>query len=614
MGLMALSASLTAQNNDTKKADKYFHRYEFVKASEEYTELIEKGKGGNYVYKQLADTYYNMYNADSAIKWYERVATADQKDPEVFFRYAQMLKSKGKYEEANKQMVQFARLAPDDNRAKEFNTDPNYLPSLLDIRKAYELKFLSINSENSDFGGVLHDKTLYFTSARNTKGRIYGWLMQPYLDMYTATFVDTAFVDVVPLESLNTKYHDGPSSISKDGNTLYFSGESFISKKYQKDEERKNKMGQVNLFVSKKNGSTWGEAVELPFNSGDYSTSNPSISADGKTLYFASNMPGGMGGLDIWKVAVLGEGKYGTPENLGDKVNTAANESFPFIDEDNNLYFASNGKVGLGGLDVFTYNEAKDSEAVNLGKPINSEQDDFSFSYNKEKKIAILSSNRAGQDNLYMATPVCGVEAITKVTDSETGEVLASAEVSIFDKSNNFISKEITDENGFVKYYVECNKGYSVRVAKEGYENGKFSIKPTNGGKLNVNAELTPMKAIITDTEVILKPIVFDYNMSNITQDAAFILDNLVKIMTDYPEMKIEVGSHTDNRGSQGYNERLSDKRAKSTVQYIVSKGISDARITGVGYGEIKPKVDCNTKCTEEEHQLNRRSEFKIVK
>lgn len=614
LGLVFVTSSLTAQNKDTKKADKYFHRFQFVKAAEEYKKLVEKGKGGKYVYKQLGDTYYNMYSTDEAIQWYERVANREQTDPEVFFRYSQMLKSKGKYEESNAQMAQFARLAPNDQRAIDFNKDPNYLPSLLDIRKAFELNKLDINSDKSDFGGVLHEKTLYFTSARNTKGRIYGWLMQPYLDMYQATYEDTTFVDVKPIESLNTKFHDGPGSITKDGKTFYYSADSFLSKKFEKDTERKNKMGQVNIFVAKKEGSEWGKGVELPFNSGGYSVSNPSISADGKTLYFASNMPGGLGGLDIWKVEVKGNGAYGEPENLGDRVNTEGNESFPFIDEDGVLYFASNGRVGLGGLDVFTLNFAKDDMAVNLGKPVNSEKDDFSFSYNKEHNVAIVASNREGQDNLYLATPVCGVNLIAVVTDKETGDVLGGADVSIMDKQNNLIATNVSDEMGKVDFYVECDKGYKLQVVKEGYENGSFSSKPSKGDDVNVEAKLAPIKAIITDTEIILQEIVFEFNKSNITQDAAFILDNLVKIMNDYPEIKIEVGSHTDNRGSAKYNEKLSSQRANSTVQYVVSKGIAESRIYGKGYGESQPKIDCKYLCTEEQHQANRRSEFKIVK
>lgn len=610
---MFVITSITAQDKSTKKGDKYFYRFEFVKAVEEYLELVDKGQAYSYVYKQLADSYYNMYNAADAITWYKRIADSKQTDPEVFFRYSQMLKSRGEYEEANKQMVEFSRLAPTDARAKSFLANPNYLPTLLDIRKAYKVSYLSINSDKSDFGAVLLDKTLYFTSARNLKSRIYGWLGEPYLDMYQATYVDTSFVNPQPITSLNTKYHDGPATITADGKTIYFSADSFLNKKYQKDKEHKNKMGQVNLFVAQSKDTTWTDIKELPFNSGEYSNSNPSISHDGKTLYFASNMPGGFGEMDIYKVSVNSDGTYGTPENLGDKVNTPANESFPFIDQDGTLYFASNGRVGLGGLDIFTFNPDKDEKAINLGKPVNSEKDDFSFTYDAASKTAFFSSNRLGQDNIYSGKPICNVQTIVNVTDVETDVVLSAADISVFDMNNDLLFRKTSNTEGQLQFYAECNKSYTIKVAKSGYENEKYTLVPTNGGELIIDAKLKPIKAIVTETEVILKEIIFEFDKSNITEDAAFILDNLVSVMTAYPDMKIKVGSHTDNRGSDKYNMELSDSRAKSTVQYIISKGIDTNRISGEGFGETQPKVVCQ-KCTVEEHQINRRSEFKIVK
>ena len=394
----------------------------------------------------------------------------------------------------------------------------------------------------------------------------------------------------------------------------YFSSESFVSDKFSKDKERNNKHGQVNIYTATNNGGKWTNIKPLAINSGNYSCSNPSLSKDEKTLYFTSNMPGGLGGNDIWKVALESDGKLGTPENLGDKVNTEGDESFPFIDEKGILFFASNGKPGLGGLDIFAIDLAKGTDAVNLGKPVNTEKDDFAFTYNSAKKLGFLSSNRAGVDNIYMAQPICGVQAIVKVTDAKTGTVLANATVAILDEKGNIITKSYTNENGEVNYPVLCDKKYSVQVAKEGYENGTFDVPASGDGEILVNVPLQPIEAIVTPTEVILAPIVFDYDKSNITQEAAFILDNLVQVMNNNLEMVIDVRSHTDNRGSDAYNLRLSDRRAKSTVQYVISKGIKADRIKGKGYGESTPKVNCKEKCTEAEHQINRRSEFMIVK
>lgn len=610
------TASMSAQNKDTQKADKLFKRLEYVSAAQEYLKLAEKGKADGYVHKQLADTYYHMFNATEATKWYAKAIETPQ-DAETYFRYAQMLKAQGKYEEANKQMKTFASKAPNDQRSKEFNANPNYLPKLMDKQKQYDLKALDINSDKSDFGAVLHQNGLYFASARNGARKNYGWTDEPFLDIYKATHnVDGTITNAEPVTELNSKWHDGPVTISKDGNTIYFASESFKEKLFEKEKVSSTtlKMSQVNLFKATNTNGKWTNITPLPFNSKEYSTSNPSLSNDGQTLYFSSNMPGSMGGIDIWKVAVNQDGSFGTPENLGSKINTEGDESFPFISEDNKmLYFASNGRPGFGGYDVFAFDMNK-GEATNMGKPVNSEKDDFAFTFNKEKNIGFVSSNRGGVDNIYLATPVCGVEVMTIVTDAKTGAILANAKVAIVDEKKNVISTEMSNAKGEVTYYVECDKAYTIQASKDGYESNTFPVGSSKGPSKKVDAPLNPIEVIVTETEVILNPIFFEFDKSNITQEGAFELDKLVQVMQNNPNMVILAKSHTDNRGSDKYNMSLSDRRAKSTVQYIISKGIAADRISGKGMGESEPKVDCKETCTEEQHAQNRRSEFLIVK
>lgn len=612
--LMLSASSLNAQTKETQQADKLFKRFEYVAAAEEYLKIAEKGKADAYVFKQLADSYFNMFNAAEASKWYARAVESEQ-DAETYYRYAQMLKAQGKYEEANKQMQQFAAKAPADQRAKDFKANPNYLPKLLDKQKQFDVKSLDINSDKSDFGAVLYQDQLFFASARNAARKTYGWNDEPYLDVYKATHnVDGTITNPEPVTELNSKWHDGPVTISADGKTMYFASESFKEKSFEKDKSINSKLSQVNLFKATNTNGKWTNITPLPFNSNTYSTSNPSLSKDGKTLYFSSNMPGSIGGIDIWKVAVNEDGSFGTPENLGSKVNTEGNESFPFISEDNKtLYFASSGRQGFGGYDVFAYNMAS-GEAVNMGKPVNSEKDDFAFTFNTEKNLGFLSSNRSGVDNIFLATPVCGVEVITIVTDAKTGAILANAKVAIVDDKKNVIATEMSNAKGEVTYYVECNKSYTIQAAKDGYESNTFPVAASKGPKATVNAPLNPIDVIVTETEVILKPIYFEYNKSNITAEGAFELDKLVQVMQNNPNMVILAKSHTDSRGSDTYNMNLSDRRAKSTVQYIISKGISKDRISGKGMGESEPKEDCKENCSEEQHALNRRSEFLIVK
>ncbi|WP_026703870.1 OmpA family protein [Flavobacterium soli] len=615
LGCVLVSATnLTAQTKETKKADLLFNQFEYVEATEEYLKLVEKGKQDPYVYKQLADAYYNMFNTAEAAKWYAKVVATPQ-DAETYYRYAQMLKANGKYEEANKQMATFASKAPNDQRAKTFKENPNYLPRLLDKQKSFDIKALNISSEKSDFGPFLaNDNTLYFTSSRNKAKRTDGWNDEPYLDIYKSTFnADKTYGKPVEVAELNTRWHDGPVAITADGNTMYFSRDSHAENSFEKDKKLKAKFSQVHLFKATKQGDTWGNITALPFNSKSYSASSPSISKDGKTLYFSSDMPGSIGQSDIWKVSVNGD-QYGKPENLGPKVNTEGKEQFPFITDDNVLYFSSNGRQGLGGLDVFSIDLNTTEESKNAGKPVNSEKDDFSFSFNTVKNIGFFASNRTGTDNLYEANPLCSVEATTVVTDAKTGALLANARVAILDAKKNVIETRTTGANGEVVYNVECNTAYTIQAAKDGYESGVFPIMPNKGGKVKVDAPLNPIDVIVKEDVIVLKEISFEYNKSNITQDGAFELDKLVQVLKNNDKLVIMVKAHTDNRGSDQYNLDLSDRRAKATVQYVISKGIPASRISGKGYGESEPKVDCKEACTEEEHAQNRRSEFLIVK
>lgn len=607
--------TLSAQNTDTEKADKLFARFEYVDAANEYLKLAESKKADNYVYRQLAESYFNVFNTKEASRWYAK-AVEEQQDAETYYRYAQMLKAEGKYAESNAQMQKFASLAPNDQRALEFKQDPNYLPKLKSQTKLFDEKSLDINSDKSDFGAVLtNDNTLYFATARNKARKNYGWNEEPFLDLYKSTYnADGTFSEPVAVTEINTKFHDGPAAVSADGNTMYFASESFNEGDFEKDKAKKLKYGQVYLYKATKDGDKWTNIKALPFTSKTYSTSSPSLSKDGKTLYFSSNMPGSIGGNDVWKVAVNADGTFGTPENLGKSVNTEGNESFPFITDDNKLYFSSDGRKGFGALDVFVIDLNRKSEAMNVGAPVNTAKDDFAFSFNTAKNIGFFSSNRTGDDNIYLATPVCGVEVITLVRDARTGKTLADAKVSILDEKKNVIEAKITESNGEAFYSVDCNKAYAIQVTREGYESNTFPVAKTNGGMVNVAADLQPIDVIVKPTEIVLNSIFFEYDKSNITKEGAFELDKLVQVLKSNPTMEIMVKGHTDNRGSDQYNLNLSDRRARAAVQYVISKGVEKARISGKGYGESEPKVDCKENCTEEDHAKNRRNEFLIVK
>jgi outer membrane protein OmpA-like peptidoglycan-associated protein len=484
----------------------------------------------------------------------------------------------------------------------------------------FTLEKTTLSSENTEFGAFLtNNNDVYFTRANsnltiNNKN-------ESDLNIYQGVLSDRkSIIDVKLLNEINTKWHDGPTSITSDGNTMYFSSESFnVNKGFKKEKTygEIKKRGKIYLFKASRINNKWSNKTPLPFNNIEYSIRNPSISSDGKTLYFSSNMPGGFGGEDLWKVKV-NQNSYGEPKNLGATINSINDESFPFISNNNILYFSSNrtselgGPEGLGGLDVYMINLNKNHKIINLGTPINSEKDDFYFTINENKKIGFLSSNRDGNDNIYLITPYCNLIANISVTDKETGLFINNAKLNIL--NDNKIVKNIITKKGSIKSKLECKKNYNLLVSKEGYEEAKYKIDTTEeDGVINIIIKMLPnKKPIITKKEVILQSIYFKYNEASITKQGSIELDKLVKVMNDNPNMIIFVKSHTDSVGNELYNNELSNRRAESTVEYVISKGIAKQRITGKGFGESELKINCKN-CTDLQNSKNRRSEFVII-
>jgi outer membrane protein OmpA-like peptidoglycan-associated protein len=615
ISLMLLLSASYGQNSVSSKADNLFGSYQYVAAIEEYQKLAESKNANEHVFTQLAESYYNVFDAENAAKWYAKATANGKAGAETYYHYAQALKVSGKYQEANSQMDIFAVLMPNDDRAKAHLANPNYIPSLATNSKLFDVAETTINNKGqSDFGALLtNDNILYFASTRNSSNKTDKWSDQPYLDIYQSIRdSDGKFSEPTPLTELNTPFHDGPLTISADGNTLFFARDGLSEGQYEKNKKTKIKVGQQGIYKASKVEGKWKNIEALPFNSTSYSVTNPSLSSDGKTLYFASNMPGGLGQSDIWKVTIDGD-NYGIPQNLGATVNTADKENFPFITADNTLYFATTGRQGFGGFDVYKVNLNGSESPQNLGSPVNSEKDDFSLSLNKTLNIGYFSSNRNGFDAIYSATPVCKAEAIVLVTNSKTKMPLADVSVTIIDLDGNSIATRKTNAEGRVSYPIECTIGYGLLVTAQNFETVSFPLNAVKSGETTVEVALVPTSVIITDTEVILKSIYFEYDKSNITAQGANELDKLVQVMKEYPTMVIFVKSHTDSKGKSSYNLILSEQRAQSTVQYLLSKGIPKERISGKGYGSTENKIKCNV-CTEEEHSQNRRSEFVIVK
>ena len=620
--------SLNAQDNSSKKADKQFSRLEFVKASESYKKLINKGNSSDYIVGQLAECYYNIFNTVEAEKWYATLAE-DSTDPTIIFRYSQMLKANGKYKLSNKWMLKFVELRPADNRSTTFMKDPNYLPKIISKGKRFNVQNLDINSEYSDFGGTLNNNKLYITSSRNTVGlfdigrwitqRIsYGWNNEPYLDVYSfdvsesGSYINEDYLD----SNINTKYHEGLASFDANGN-MYLTRESFYENEYVEDPESNNITSLLGIYKITRGDKN---VVGLNINSVEYSVKNPSISADGKTLYFSSDMPGGFGNFDIYKGDINENGDINNIENLGQKVNTEGQEMFPFIGNENTLYFSSDSQLGLGGLDVFFTKEVdgKWASARNVGIPVNSNADDFAFSINETSGEGFISSNRSGgkgSDDIYSIkrlVPICDVLLTANVMDAKTKLGIDSATTSVSDKEGNIASSKTSSEKGIAEFMLVCNETGKLIVSKEGYNSKIVDIEISNEEFKSMDIMLDPIEKIIVAQKVELNSIYFDFDKSNIKSEAAFELDNLVQVMIKYPELTVSIESHTDNKGPSSYNQKLSERRAKTTMQYVVSKGIDSSRLSADGKGESNPIVDCSN-CNKKEDQLNRRSEFIIT-
>ncbi len=618
--LLFLSLSIFSQR---KLADKFYKEYAYIKAAEFYQKAIKiEGDNGVDLFAKLADCYYNNSNSEKAVYWY---TLADHRkvglDNERIYRLAQSLRSVGEYEKAEKWLE---KLPDADLKAR--NVDYAKLKEL--NRDSIRIANLNINTENSDFGPYVHNGKFYFASAKNKNGEVYEWNHEPYLDLYQAKIkedgTEKSIEDIVPVIStkVNTGFHESSIAITKDGKTMYFTRNNLDDK----NKLDHNKEGTAHLKIFKatflENG-TWNDLEELPFNSELYSNGHPALSPDEKTLYFVSDRPDGFGQTDIYKVAILEDGSYGTPKNLGANINTKGKEMFPFIANDNALYFSSDGYQNLGLLDIYKsniLNDASSSEVKNIGAPFNSGYDDFAFFINNDNKTGYFSSNRPegkGRDDIYsFSTHECLQYITGKTFDKRTQEPLAETLVELINVNGKVIERFVTAEDAIYRFERKCKKNkYTLRGTKLDYKDDLGSVETTEERDAEIKQDLY-LTPLIVGKEIVINPIFFDFNKWNIRPDAAYELEFVVKVLKNHPKMIIKIEAHTDSRGTARYNERLSDRRAKSTRDYILSRGLDASRIqSAIGYGEKQLVNKCKdrVKCTEEEHQENRRSKFIIL-
>ncbi len=630
--------SVSAQKGKVESADKLYDRYAYIDAIATYERVAEKGYKDEKLFQKLGNAYY--FNAEllKALKWYDELFNMNKdQEPEYFYRYSQCLKSAGNYEKADKMLVEFNLKSGNDERAKLFEKNKNYLEIIKANSGRFNISDAGVNSEYSDYGSTVFENQLIFASTRDTGGvakKVFRWNNQSFSCLYSSKVMEDGNLSEPKVfhRYIDSKFHESTPVFTKDGKTMYFTRNNYLDGKKGLDGKRTT---LLKLYKATLENDKWSNIIELPFNSNEYSVAHPTLSSDDKILYFASDMPGTIGQSDIFKVTINSNGTFGKPENLGTTINTQGKETFPFITEDNEMYFASDGHPGLGGLDVFVTKIEKDGaigEVQNVGAPINEGTDDFAFYIDNKSRSGFFTSNRLsghGFDDIYkfkeIRKVICEQSLTGIITDKETGEILAQAKVSLFDEKFQLLNESTSNELGEYKFDVICGKKYYVRAEKSDYESTEKnivipSISGTSQLPLALEKRIKPI-GVGTDLAKTLNiPIIyFDLDKSFIRKDAAFELEKVLAVLQQYPKMKIDIRSHTDCRQTIKYNIALSNRRAKSTIAWLIKNGIEASRLTGRGYGETQLVNNCECEptnksdCTEDQHQLNRRSEFIVV-
>ena len=626
-----------------QRADHYFDKMWYTEAADLYEQALEKG-GKNRskdVIQKTADSYYFNTNMEKAYEWYNVLYENYGKEmsSENIFKYAHSLKGTGKYARSKRLMRLYNKKmkdAPASELANNVQENETALDNILNSKKDFEIKNLAVNTEYSDFSPMFLDSNqVVFSSAKDSSffnTRRYKWNDQPYLDLYVAK-VNEESNDLKNAlkfsKKINTKYHEASVTFSPDNSTMYFTRNNY-GKKLKRDDKGIN---HLKIYKSTKVDNEWTEAVEVSFNSDDYSTGHPALSPDGKQLYFVSDMPGSLGKTDIFVVDVTEDGSFTEPRNLGPTINTEQREMFPFFNG-TKMYFSSDGFTGLGGLDV--YESAFDAEkgfaeVKNLGQPVNSNKDDFSYIVNEENQQGYFASNREGgkgDDDIYSfqrlileEVPENNNAIAGVVTEMVTGDIMPQALVQLLDE-NGIKLKEMTteDDGSFIFEDLNDSTQYTLKTVEPKFIDNERLVTTTVNDTVKVDIAMKRLEEMIAIEDGIKKikteMIYFNFDKASIRPDAAKELDKLVSVMKEFPTIVIKVESHTDSRGTKSYNEYLSDKRAKSTRDYIISQGIDANRIeSATGYGENRLLNDCNgsSPCSEADHLLNRRSEFIIL-
>lgn len=631
VAMLSLSM-VSAQEAKMKRANKIYSAKGFINASEVYLNVAKKGYRSEELLKKLANSYYFNAYYKEAEKWYSELFKLNKDQESVYFlRYTQTLKAVKKDSLAsvwyNKFMERYGQ------KTKDFENSQDYMDVVEKASGRYDIKLLNINSPTTDFGMTYAGNDLVFTSARDTgvmSKRRSAWTGQPFLDLYQVQNSSNTLgtPKKIPfVKQFNTTLNESSAVFTNGGKTMYFTANNVTSRFKDKKEVIKHLKIYRATFI---NGE-WGRIEDLSINGDNYSTAHPAISPKGDRLYFASNRPGGEGETDLYWAPIFTDGKLGEPVNLGEKVNTKGREAFPYITKKNELYFASDGHLGLGGYDVF-YLKLKGKgyvgKLINIGKPVNSGFDDFAFI--KRGNKGYFSSNRddgKGHDDIYSFLERKSInevfeKSIEGLLTDENKMPLKGVVITVLDKNGNILQKSVTDANrhNAITYMDYDSAPETLRFEGANLETKEIvlnddSLQNNALNKMVLKTTSQDVKTGIDLANILNIKIYFEFNKFNINKASEVELQKIVEVLKMFPELKIVVKSYTDSRGKDNYNLTLSNKRVEATIKYLTDQGIDKNRLSGKGYGSTQLVNKCKkgVPCTPVEHAANRRSEFIVV-
>lgn len=624
-----------------KLADKAFSDFSWNEAIDLYLYAHEKDPKNAYIIRRLADSYRQIGNTEEVEKWLTMLIDMNEHVPSDLFHYSMALKSNGKYHQSEEALAEYATMNPEDGRINLEQSLLDYIDFLVKDSSRYEVSPVPFNTKGSDWGATVFENKVVFVSTGDpseSREKKYNWDQLPFLDMYYVTvdeYGNYSKSDIFA-PKLKTANHDGPASFDVTSKRMYFNSNRDDKEIPSKSSDENN----LQIFYADYVNNDWELKGGFKYNNPLYSLRHPSVDKTGNVLYFASDMPGGKGGNDIYFCRKV-NGEWSSPINL-EEINTEGEEMFPFIADDGVLYFSSNGQGGMGGLDIYMAlpDRGVFTKVENMGFPVNSSRDDFGMVLDGEGMKGYFASNRPGGlgfDDIYKLEILwIPVQIMGTVRDRINGFEVAGATVELYDENGELLETAISKEDGEFQFGAFKQRNYRLTASKEGFIPSEKDVSTFNklpNEKIEVDMfieldfssmeepdQLEPLSLEMLNGEHVqiiqIEHINYGYDSDKILPEAAIILNKLAEMLSQYPDLQLIVESHTDSKGSDEYNLKLSKRRASSAYNYLLKRGVKSEAIEYSGYGEtmLLNHCDDSEECSEEEHAINRRSIIKVIR